>query len=137
MPRTVEFFGEQIELADECSEWALMEFADTAERVESESLPALAATMRLLKEAVAPKDWARFTATARKHKAKAEQCLPVVVAVFEGATDRPTSLPADSLAGQRTTEPNSPAGSSSPATLLSGRPDLQLAVLRAQESRAS
>ena len=133
VPRTVEFFGEQIELADSCSEWALMEFADTAERVESESLPALAAAMRLLREAVAPKDWARFTATARKNKATAEQCLPVIVAVFEVATDRPTSLPADSSDGQRTTAPNSTGASSSPA-ILPGRPDLQIAVLRAREA---
>lgn len=136
MPKTVEFFGEQVALNDEISEWALMEFAEAAEQVDESSLGALAAVMRLLKEAVDPADWQRFRSIARKNKATSVQCMPVVVAVFEAGTGRPTSRPAVSSDGSPATAPSSTAGSSSPA-ILPGRPDLQIAVLRAQESLAS
>lgn len=134
---SIEFFGEQIALADEISEWALMEFAEAAEHTDEASLGGYAAVMRLLEEAVAAQDWQRFRSLARKNKATSAQCMPAVVAVFEAQTDRPTSRPAVSSDGPPATAPSSTVGSSSLVTSLSGRPDLQVAVLRARESLAS
>lgn len=135
---SVDFFGEQIELNDSISEWTMMEFAEAAGSADSESLAGLAAVMTLLREAVAPHDWRRFRDLAKKNRATAEQCMPVVVAVFQEQAARPTGRPSDSSGGPRVIEPSSTVGSSSPASdLLAGRPDLQLVAKRAQEARAS
>lgn len=111
--RNYNLFGESFGLADSVGEFALMEFAEAAEDVESNSLGAMAAVMRLLREAVVPQDWQRFRAACRANKATTEQLLPVVMAAFEQETDRPTVRPSDSSDGPVSTEPRSAAGSSS------------------------
>lgn len=132
------FFGEEFNLADEVSEWALMEFAESAEAAEHETLAAAAAIMRLLKEVVAPEDWVRFRSVARKNKAGVDDCLPLVVAVWEGKTVRPTERPADSSDGPSSTEPRSMSDSAARAIdLLPGRPDLQRLVLLTQEAKSA
>lgn len=131
----VEFFGETFTLAEEISEFALMEFAESAENADSETLAGLAAIMRLLREVVIPEDWGRFKATARKNKAKVEDVLPLAVSVFEVKTARPTPRPADSSDGPPATEPRSTSGSGSRAfDLLDGRPDLQVMVARMESA---
>ena len=73
----------------EPNEFALMEFAAAAQDAEADSLGGLAAIYRLVQAAVVPSDWPRFQVLARKNKATTEMLLPVAVAVFQAATDRP------------------------------------------------
>ena len=135
----VVFCGEKFQTVDAVGDFALMEFAEAAERVDSESLASMAAIMRLLAAAVVPEDWTRFQAVARKNRASIEQCMAIVMEVFERDTDRPTGRPADSSAGPLITEPKSADASSSVVTRLAaqGRPDLALIAVRAQEARSA
>ena len=137
----IEFYGETFTVTDEPNEFALMEFADAAEDVDSNSLAALAAVLRLVKEAVVANpdvegstdesEWQRFRTLARKNKATSQTLMPVIFGLFEDATERPTGQPADSSVGPVAT----PLRSVSPpveAALerLSGRPDMQAALLK-------
>ncbi|MGZ6838561.1 MAG: hypothetical protein ACXVGE_22080 [Blastococcus sp.] len=134
-----ELFGETFALADTISEFSLMEFAEAAEDVESNSLGAMAAVMRLLREAVLPEDWQRFRQSCRTNKASAEALLPIVYKVFEDATDRPTQRPSDSSDGPPATEPKSTGDSSSRVIErleAEGRPAWALIAKQVQESRA-
>jgi hypothetical protein len=135
----VVFYGETFTLHDTVGDFALMEFAEAAERVESESLAGMAAIMRLLKSAVVDEDWPRFQATARKNRATVEACMEMVMRLFEQEAARPTGRPSDSSDGPQITKPNSAAGSSSPVARLEakGRPDFALVAMRAQQARSA
>lgn len=134
----IDFYGEKFTLVEKVGDYALMEFAESAERVDSESLAGLAAIMRLLKAAIPEADWPRFQATARKNRASVDVCMELVMVLFEQEAARPTGRPSDSSGGPRIIEPNFTGGSSSPVIdRLNGRPDLQLMVLRAQEARSA
>ncbi len=136
MSRSVEFFGETIRLADEASEWAMLEFASLAGDTDSGEMEGLAAIMRLLKASVHPDDWSRFTGLARKNNAKIERDLmPVVVAVFEQATDRPTQRPSVSSDGPTPTVPSSTASSYSLEERLLRRPDIMVIVEDSQAAQ--
>lgn len=133
----VQFFGETFRLVDEPSEWAMLEFAEAAGGSDANELAGLAAVMRLLRATVHEDDWQRFSAAARKNNAKIDRDLmPLVVAVFTGATDRPTVQPSGSSDGLLTTAPSSTADSSSPVTdpWRGARPELLALV---EDSRAS
>lgn len=135
----VTFYGETFTLVDEVGDFAFMEFAEAAERVDTESLAGLAAIMRLLKAAVVPEEWARFQSSARKNRATVEVCMGLVMELFEQEAARPTGRPSVSSDGPRSIEPKSAAGSSSVVTRLvgQGRPDLALIAVRAQEARSA
>lgn len=135
-----DFYGEQFDFVDEVGDFAFMEFAESAERVDSESLAALAAVMRLLKAAVVPEQWSRFQATARKNRASVEVCMELVMRLFEEEASRPTGRPSDSSDGPRVIEANSEAGSSSPVIAMlerKGRPDLAFVARQAQAARSA
>jgi hypothetical protein len=82
-------------------------------------------------ESLDPADWRRFDKLADEEDATAEQIMDVIKAAFEQVAERPTSLPSDSSDGQISTEPKSGSNSAVKDSVLSGRPDLQLAVMRA------
>ena len=129
----VEFYGETFRLADEVNEFAVMAFADGAENIEAESMAGMAAVYRLLQSSIHEDDWARFKQCAFKNRANAETLMPIIGAVFEQTTDRPTGRPADSTAGPT---PMLPKSVSKPADaaldMLDGRPDMQFAVKMAR-----
>jgi len=125
----IEFYGEKFKLADEVNEFAVMAYADGAENIEADSMAGMAAVYRLLQSSIHEDDWARFKQTAFKNRANAETLMPIIGAVFEQATDRPTGRPADSSAGPTSTPPrleSKPADAAMEA--LSGRPDMVTAL---------
>lgn len=70
---------------------------------------------------------------ARANRQQTEDIALLATKLLEVVTDRPTSLPSVSSVGQPTTDMSSTDDSSSKALrALAGRPDLQVAVLRAQ-----
>ena len=133
---SVEFFGEQFDLNETVSEFALMEFAEAAaDGLDANAMAGMAAMMRLIKECVVKADVPRFLKSARKNRAGSEDLLPILKATFEQVTERPTGLPSDSSDGQTVIVPSSvvkPADKG--LEHFAGRPDLQLAV---QHSRSA
>lgn len=136
MARTVEFFGDTFELNDTVSEIALMEFAEAASNgLDADLMEGLAALLRIVKSCIAPRDLKRFMVVARKNHAKSEHLVPILQATMAEVTERPTGLPSDSSDGQPTTELKSVSSSVDRGLeRLSGRPDLQLAVVRQRAS---
>jgi len=133
---SVEFFGESFGLQEGMSEFALMEFAEAAEGgVAQNSMAAMAAMFRLIKACIVADDLPRFLASARKNRPSSDDLIAVLDAAANQVTERPTSRPADSSDGQTITAP-SVASSSVDKGLdqLSGRPDLQLAVLHTRSA---
>lgn len=130
--RTVEFFGETFTLAEDVSQFALLEFAEAAsDGQDGDTMEGLASMMRLVKECVDKPDVKRFLATARKNRAGTTDLIPVLSAAFEVETDRPTSRPSDSSDGPVTIAPKSPSSSDDkPSGRFDGRPDLRLALSR-------
>jgi len=85
---------------------------------------------------VHPDDVAEFWRLAKANRQGIEDIANLAASLMSGVADRPTLLPSGSSDGQQPTDTSSTASSSSPAMeLLNGRPDLQVAVLRAEERR--
>jgi hypothetical protein len=128
----VEFLGESFELRPKVSEYALLKFARAAAAGEDgDTMEGMASMLRLLEKCIVPADWRRFDKLADDKDATAEQIMDVIKAAFEQVAERPTALPSDSSDGQISTEPKSGSNSAVKDSVLSGRPDLQLAVMRA------
>jgi hypothetical protein len=129
---SVQFLGESFELRPKVSEYALLKFARAAAAGEDgDTMEGMASMLRLLEKCIVPADWRRFDRLADEKDATAEQIMDVIKAAFEQVAERPTSLPSDSSDGQISTEPKSESNSAVKDSVLSGRPDLQLAVMRA------
>ena len=133
---SVEFFGESFGLQEGMSEFALMEFAEAAEGgVEQNAMAAMAAMLRLIKTCIVQADLPRFLASARKNRPSSDDLIAVLDAAANQVTERPTSLPADSTDGQTITAPSVVSSSADKGLdRLSGRPDLQLAVLHTRSA---
>lgn len=130
--RSVEFFGETFQVG-EVAQFSLMEFAETVEGADENGLPAAAAMMRLLREAISPADWSRFRDLAVKNKATGEHLMPVIEAAVEAMDEgeRPTVRSSDSSDGPESAVSRSV--SPSVAKVLAaeaGRPDRQMGILR-------
>jgi hypothetical protein len=68
---SVEFFGETFRVRDPDEyEVAMLDFADAATNVDSETLEGLASVKRFLRAAIVEDEWSRFWNLARKNKAK-------------------------------------------------------------------
>ena len=127
----VEFYGESFQLEPEPNEFALMQFAAAAEEVDVNSMGAMGAAFRLLQAAIVDEDWPRFKQTAFANKATSETLMPVMFAVFEQASERPTERPSVSSDGPAPTPLISVSQPDDPAMeQLSGRPDMQFAYQR-------
>jgi hypothetical protein len=133
---SVEFFGESFDLNAEVSEFALMEFAEAAaDGLDANAMAGMAAMMRLIKECVVTDDVARFLKSARKNRASSKDLLPILKAMFQQVTERPTGLPSDSSDGQSVIVPSSVVSAVDKGLeRLAGRPDLQLAVLHTRSA---
>lgn len=132
----VAFHGETFTIADRIGLMPLMRFAKVAQGgVDSNDLAGLAAMYDLLEQCIAPADWQRFQDVADRSRADGEQLMEVVAEVMTVLSERPTSRPSGSSDGPLITEPKSAGGFSSPVMdRLSGRPDLQLIVVRSQQA---
>lgn len=135
---SVEFKGEQFEVCDEISEFALLEFADAASQgMDGDTMEGMGAMLRLVRECIVPGEWRRFRALASAEKAKVADLLPIIQAAMSGAAERPTGQPSDSSDGLSTIQPKSESTPAVPGSdRLSGRPDLLLMVSAEREARA-
>ena len=139
------YFGETIRINPGFSELDLIDFFEVAGRVDNADMMEAAAALKgFCRALIHPADFDLFWSTAKTHRQDTDAMLGVVKAVIEVATARPTPGPSASSDGPANpaTRRSSPAGSSSPATRrainqLHGRPDLQVTVLRAQQSASA
>ena len=124
------FFGEKFELRP-VQQFLLMEFAEVVDDADENGIPAAAAMMRLLREAVLPEDWKRFRALAVKNNATGEDLMPVIQATVEEGDDRPTVRSSDSSDGPDVTASRSVSPAVSRVlSAEAGRPDRQMGILR-------
>jgi hypothetical protein len=132
---TVDFFGETFTLNPDVSEFALLEFAEAASSgQDGDTMEGLASMLRLTKECIEPSEVQRFSAVARKNRAKAADLLVVIQAAFGDATERPTGRPADSSDGPVSIEPKSEPKRVVSISQFAGRPDIQLGLQREMEA---
>ena len=132
---TVDFFGETFTLNPDVSEFALLEFADAASSgQDGDTMEGLASLLRLTRECIATDEVQRFSAVARKNRAKASDLLVVIQAAFGEATERPTGRPADSSDGPTVIEPKSEPKRVVSLSQFAGRPDIQLGLQREMEA---
>lgn len=115
-PTTFDFEGETFTVIDyEPSALPMMELSDAIQSgVEEDSTPALAAMYQMLQHCIAESDWPRFRRTAMASRATVDDVMPIVSAVWEAVTGRPTGRPSASADGPSTTGPNSKGASPSP-----------------------
>lgn len=131
----VDFCGEKFLLTDP-GHYVMQDMLELAESgTDSEDAAAFRAITSFIAACMDEDDYARWEAVARKNRSTGEAMIRLVM---EGLTARPTERPSGSSDGPTATAVNSTGDSSSRAAArLSGRPDLQLMVLRAQEARAA
>ena len=137
----IELAGERFAMAENIGAMPLMRFAKVAKGgADSDTLDGLVAMYDLLEQCIDPADWSRFQAHADKVRADGDQLMEVVGKVFEVLAERPTSRPAVSSGGSKSTKRKSAPGSSSKVIRRlekSGRPDLALMVTMADEARSA
>ena len=138
---SVEFFGEQFEVADRIGLMPLMRFAKLAKSgADSADMEALVVMYDLIEQTVAPSDWPRFQDCADRNRADSDDLMGLVTKAIELISQRPTSRPSDSSDGPPATKLSSTVVSSLPVKQrleAQGRPDLALMVLTAQEQRSA
>lgn len=134
----VTFCGETFRAADRIGALSVMRFAKIAQGgADSSDMDGLAAMYDLLEQCIDPADWPRFERTADQKRAGDEELFDVIGQVMAAQSDRPTVRPSASSDGPSVTAPRS---TSTPADRAiareAGRPDLQLAIVKAQEHMA-
>ena len=131
------YFGETIRVNPELGELDYIEFLSVAGGVGVEDVASLGLVKGFAQMCIAPDDFERFWALARKNRQKVDQVFKVLQAIVEATVDLPTAQPSDSSAGLTNTDTSSLAVLPSQIQeRLSGRPDLQLVVTKAQEAQA-
>jgi hypothetical protein len=132
------YFGATIRVNPDITDVGVLEvFAALGEMSEdSEAVLVMSELRSAVATMVHPDDIERFWELAHRNRQTSEDIGSLASKLIEGLAGRPTKQPSDSSGGLPTTDTSSPAASSSPALrALAGRPDLQLAVVRAEEAR--
>lgn len=132
-------WGQDFELAEKVGLLPLIKFARIAKAgVDADDMEGLVAQGELLEQCFTDEAWTRFETVATTNRADGEELMTVVSEAIELISQRPTQESSDSSDGPTTTQPSSVGDSSSRVlSRLDGRPDLQLAVVRAQEAQAA
>lgn len=126
------YFGVTIRVHPDLSELALVDLFGAMAGGEEDGAKALNALNSMTDSLIHPEDVTEFRRLARANRQNTEDLAELAVKLVEAITDRPTQQPADSSGGLPTTDTKSEDDSRSQALQkLEGRPDLQVAVLRA------
>lgn len=129
---TFSYFGETLRTNPDLTDVMVIDLfnlMDSGDTPVGQRLQTVVATL------VHPDDVDRFREAAKANRQHMEDLGLLAMQLAAAITDRPTLLPSDSSDGQSSTDTSSEDDSSSRALrLLDGRPDLQVAVIRAQAS---
>jgi hypothetical protein len=133
---TFEYFTVEMRVNPNLSELDVLDFMETAFTVDQEDPKAVLVVKKFLRSLVHDDDFENFWQLARANRQRIEDIQAVAKAIVEAVTARPTKRPSVSSRGRPATGRKSKAGSSARVlTRLEGRPDLQLAVVKAQEAQ--
>lgn len=125
------YFGTVIRVNPDVSDLSIIEMFREVGAAQDDA--AVGTNRKIAATLVHADDLDVFMETAIRNRQTIEDLVQVGLNIIEALTARPTLLPSGSSDGQSTTDANSTADSSSRALqLLEGRPDLQVAVLRAE-----
>lgn len=134
---TFGYFGEQIRVHPELSDLSLYDFMERAAAIDVDDPQSVLIVKDFVREQIHPDDFGRFWALARRNRQNTDDLMALAKGLYSAVVGRPTTRPSASPRGRSRTKRKSPAGSSSPVIdRLAGRPDLQLAVVQAQEHLA-
>lgn len=121
-----------------CRELNALELSEIA-RLQgrpADSPEAIAFMAELFETLLGRQEYQLFRQRCGQFQPRPELLVRIIEGVFEDFTDRPTGPLSDSSGGQRSTGGSLTGDSSSQAMdLLSKRPDLQVAILAAEEER--
>lgn len=133
---TFEYFDNEIRVNPNLSELDVLDFMENAVSIDLEDPEAILVVKGFLRALIHPEDFTAFWQAAREHRQRVEDVQMVAKAIIEAVTGRPTTQPSGSSRGLPTTGPKSRGVKSNKVLArLDGRPDLQLAVVKAQEAR--
>lgn len=146
-----DWFEVKIRVNPSCSKAALIEFlAEAGDVDQADEVRGAKLIMRMMREVVHPEDFDRFWAIAKRERQDPQtDLMPIAQQVIQATSDFPTGQSSASGAGHATTLPRFEVDLPSPGApgldpltlqglhLTQDRPDLQVAVLRAAESRAA
>lgn len=149
---TFDYFGVEYRVHPDATDLELFEFMDVAASLdtiqaggEDAAIGSVVAIRSALRNLVHPDDYAAVWSAAKANRQTIEDLTELAMALAAAVADRPTERPSDSSDGPQSTEPSSTDDSSSldspdSAVIRSirrheaaGRPDLALAVEKAQE----
>jgi hypothetical protein len=96
------------------------------------------ATIHAIQGQIHPDDWDRFFKTAQANRQRTMDLMELSKKITEAVAGFPTGQPSGSAVGRPPTKRKSRADSSARRALkmLEGRPDLQMAVVKAHEAQA-
>lgn len=129
-------FGGEVFFLRQPGHYAMQDVLELAEKgTDSESAAGFRAISGLVAACMSDEDYARWEQIARRERSTGEDMIRLVL---EGLTDRPTVRPSDSSDGPPSAGTNSTDDSFLRVIAQEqGRPDRQLILLQAQESRTA
>jgi hypothetical protein len=134
------WFGATIRTGPEFGDAVFSDWAEEFTNLDEDDARAGYANKVLWRRLLHEDDFDAFWTATRTHQQTSEDLGRLFASLMAAMTGRPTSRPADSSAGPASTTGNSVAASSQRAIArleAAGRPDLALAVVRAQEPRSA
>ena len=132
-PDTFDWFGSSVRLSSEVNEVELIDLMETFTQLDEANPTAIVVVKNGFRLILHPDDFDGFWTAAKQNRQKIEDLMPVLQALMEAATDRPTQQPSDSSPGRLVTPVNSPVVS--PSQVLPGRPDLELLQQGGEDTR--
>lgn len=131
---TFGYFGATIRTNPDLTDIAALEAFESVHKAQ-DRVSVLEALRGVMSTLIHPDDVDLCWTLARQHRQGIEEIGALAAQLLEVATDRPFSQPAGSSDGPSTTATSSADVSDSPALhVLEGRPDLQVAVIRAKKA---
>jgi hypothetical protein len=135
-PITFGYFGETIRVNPTLSELDYLDFMEQAGALEVADSAAATTIKGFARACIHPDDFDRFWNAARNNRQGVTDVFTLLGQIVEAMTDRPTGRSSGSAGGQPTDGTRSADDFSRAMRRYEGRPDLQLAIVRAQEAQA-
>lgn len=131
---TFGYFGHTLRTNPELTDLAALEVFEAVRSADDRS-SVLAALRNVVATLIHPDDADLCWSLAKANRQGIEEMGDLAARLLEAATDRPFEQPSDSSPSPPSTGMRSEDGSDLPALrVLDGRPDLQVAVVRAQKA---
>jgi hypothetical protein len=135
---TFEFFGLTVRIDPTFGELSIIDFFESHGDLETSATAAMVATKEMLRVAIVKDDFDSFWEAALLNRQSSDDLMAIYQAITEAIAGRPTSQPSVSTVGLEVTPLRSVSPPADPAMdRLSGRGDLQSALLEARQARSA